>query len=101
MDICTAKDFTPGRELRQFSFYEASCFQTPSILQLSEVSVFGYVAFVHVFCVFYCNPLLKNRCDSESKINLRGQGGSLLKLKPQCLLAQVFSNEEILTVALH
>lgn len=101
MDICTAKEFTPGRQLRQFSFYETSCFQTPSILQLSEVSVFGYVAFVRVFCVFYYNPLLKKRCDSESTINLKGQGGNLLKLKSQCLLAQVFSSEEVLTVALH
>lgn len=104
MGICTGKDFTPGRELRQCSFCEASYFQLPSILQLSEVSVFGCMVFTHVFCIFYYNPLLKKklqRSESESTIDLRGQRGSLLRLKSWSLLAQVFSSEEVLTVASH
>lgn len=67
------------------------------MLQLSDISVFGCVVFIHASCIFYCNHLLKKelqRYESESTINLRGQRGSLLKLKSWSLLAQVFSSEK-------
>lgn len=65
MDVCAFKDFTPGRELRQHSLCEAPCSQPPSILQLSEVSVFGCMAFIPASCVFHYNPLLKKKLQSE------------------------------------
>lgn len=59
LDICTVKYFTPGRELRQCGFWEAPSFQLHFELQLSEVSVFGFVVFIHTFCIFYYDPLIQ------------------------------------------